>query len=244
MTGIEMTRITGNDGAVMNVVLPFVILSWNSDETTKDYAPASPFAFAASGTSSASPSRASTPSSASTSPAPSASFSLSARAARASLSKSPSVSPPSTPRGGDTSSSHGCASACVAVARRSGSKCSMRCRKSAQACASFSGTPYFSWSTLCMGQCFSLLMCRSSPFRVKNSRECFPNVAIFFEIGPMSSIISARWSSSRSYSFPLRGSKRRSPVSNSKTKQAALHTSAGVPYFAPKITSGHRYCLV
>ena len=62
--------------------------------------------------------------------------------------------------------------------------------------------------------------------------------AIRLGIRPMSSIISARWSSSRSYSLPLLGSKRRSPVASSNAMQARDHTSAGVEYLAPRITSG------
>ena len=44
--------------------------------------------------------------------------------------------------------------------------------------------------------------------------------------------------------MPLRGSKSRSPVASSKAMQAKDHTSAGVLYFAPSMTSGHLYCLV
>ena len=110
--------------------------------------------------------------------------------------------------------------------------------------ASSSGKPYFSKSTSSSGQRLSDLMCRSSPARVKNSRLRLPPVATFFGIRPTSSIISARWSSSRSYASPDRGSNSRSPVASSNTRHAADQTSAAVPYLAPRITSGHRYCRV
>lgn len=50
--------------------------------------------------------------------------------------------------------------------------------------------------------------------------------------------------SSLSYLSPLCGSKRTSPVASSKQTQAKDHISAGVEYLAPRITSGHLYCLV
>ena len=120
----------------------------------------------------------------------------------------------------------------------------MRFRKSAMDAASSSWKPYFSQSTSSSGQRLSDLMCRSSPARVKNSRLRLPPVATFLGMRPTSSIISARWSSSRSYSLPDRGSNSKSPVASSNTRHATDQTSAAVPYLAPRITSGHRYCRV
>ena len=74
----------------------------------------------------------------------------------------------------------------------------MGIRKSDIAAASASAKPYFSVSTSLRGQNLSDRMCLSSPFLVKKSRQYLPLVAIRLGIRPMSSIISARWSSSRS----------------------------------------------
>mmetsp|Transcript_112090 Transcript_112090/g.317460 ORF Transcript_112090/g.317460 Transcript_112090/m.317460 type:complete len:231 (+) Transcript_112090:677-1369(+) len=56
--------------------------------------------------------------------------------------------------------------------------------------------------------------------------------------------MSARWSSSRDQSSPVRGSKRKSPVMSSNIMHAALHTSAVWSHSAPMITSGDLYCRV
>mmetsp|Transcript_33874 Transcript_33874/g.73708 ORF Transcript_33874/g.73708 Transcript_33874/m.73708 type:complete len:293 (-) Transcript_33874:541-1419(-) len=104
---------------------------------------------------------------------------------------------------------------------------------------------YFSMSTSASDQYFKLLMCFNFPPFVKKSLEYFPESA--HSLGgasPISSIMSARWSSSRDQSSPVRGSKRKSPVVSSKNIQAALHTSAVSSQSAPMMTSGDLYWRV
>mmetsp|Transcript_62579 Transcript_62579/g.159110 ORF Transcript_62579/g.159110 Transcript_62579/m.159110 type:complete len:251 (-) Transcript_62579:581-1333(-) len=88
-------------------------------------------------------------------------------------------------------------------------------------------------------------ICFNLPPFVKKSREYFPDVAQSFGgWSPISSAMSARWSSSRFQESPVRGSKRKSPVISSKNIHAALQLSAVSSHFAPMITSGERYCRV
>ena len=65
-------------------------------------------------------------------------------------------------------------------------------------------------------------------------------------IGPNSSIICAKWSSSYEYFLLLLffGSNKKSPVAISKIMQANDQLSAVVLYLAPIITSGDLYYLV
>mmetsp|Transcript_21274 Transcript_21274/g.61438 ORF Transcript_21274/g.61438 Transcript_21274/m.61438 type:complete len:224 (-) Transcript_21274:680-1351(-) len=88
-------------------------------------------------------------------------------------------------------------------------------------------------------------MCFSFPEFRKKSREYLPDRAHCFGGWlPSSSIMRARWSSSRDQSLLERGSKRKSPVRSSKNMQAALQTSAVSSQSAPMITSGDLYCRV
>lgn len=84
-----------------------------------------------------------------------------------------------------------------AEARFSGTISSMGRRKCVKWPASSANQPYFSTSTSNRDHGLSLVMCLSSPLRLKNSREYFPERAKCRGIQPRSSMIWAIWSSSR-----------------------------------------------
>lgn len=104
---------------------------------------------------------------------------------------------PAPPLGGVCVVSHGCRRQSEALAREAGSYASMGSRKSANACASAGVQSYFSVSTSYRPQGFRLLMCLSSPRLLKNSLEYRPEKAMCLGISPRSSMMWARWSSSR-----------------------------------------------
>jgi hypothetical protein len=92
---------------------------------------------------------------------------------------------------------HGCLRQSAAVARLVGSKLNMGRRKSAKERAAPGSHSYFSVKTSYNPQGLSLVMCFSSPFLLKKSREYLPESAISLGISPSNSMMCARWSSSR-----------------------------------------------
>ncbi len=71
---------------------------------------------------------------------------------------------------------------------------------------------------------------------VKYSLAFFPAKQSDRGMFPSSSIICARWSSSRENRLPDLGSNKKSPVTSSKTRHAMDHISAEALYEDPKIT--------
>lgn len=94
---------------------------------------------------------------------------------------------------------------------------------------------YFSIRTSFKLQNFRRSMFLSLPSLVKYSRLCLPEEHTDLGILPRSSIIWAKWSSSREKCFPDLGSNKKSPVTNSNTRHAIDHMSTDVSYSSPRM---------